>query len=75
MYNNFFNYLYTYIKIKFILAFPILIYLIQILCDMGASICKEMKSQRNRLVYFYSSFDEEWTIVEEYDSLRSMRQL
>lgn len=32
----------------------------------------KMKIQRNRLVYFYAEFDEEWTTVEEYYRLRSV---
>lgn len=30
-----------------------------------------MKTHRNRPVYFYARFDEEWTIVEQCDRLRS----
>lgn len=33
-----------------------------------------MKKQL-RPVYFDARFDEEWTVMEEYDRLRSMREL
>ena len=34
---------------------------------------KEMMACRNRPEYFYASFHEQWTVVEEYGKLKSKR--